>query len=267
MSPGDTLTYPFFSEVACPPKRQKNRLPQGAGLRILQILRAEFPNPLTPKQIAPLARVTHANAKKWLNRNEGTWCRLTTRGSYRALADAKLLKRIGLEPYQVHGIQAVALSPNGGLPPAIKGLGDTKRTKDGQVMQRAEFRGRTVTVQDGGLISIRATTMPFDVPEFMECLSWLEGLTTGATVRITKLELNTDVPDWRLRMDGAALTLHGVREGLWKAYQKRELQVLRFEAAPRRVDMSLQEVARVLQEFSTAPADLFYPPGNGFEVS
>lgn len=268
MSPHNPLTSQLLLEAHCPPLGQKKRPLHGAALRVVAVLYQAFNGSMTPKQIAPLAQVSHANAKKILTRNEGVWVKRTMPGFYRAYATTRLLRRIGLEPYTVHGIQCLVVSPTGGLPPRLRGLGTERRQADGEVHQRTAFHGRTVTVQAGGLVSVRATMQPFPVPEFLELCAWIEGLAIGGEVRVVKLELNVDVPDWRLRIDGAsAMTLSNVKDGLWKAYQKREAAVLRFEAAPSRLSLSLGEVARVLHEFSLEQP--FVPPspdGLGPEV-
>lgn len=236
----------------------------------MRLLREEFPSPLQPKQVAAYTRVSHANAKKWLNRNTGHHVVLVAEpGWYRAMADHRLLKRIGLEPYQVHALQVTIKSPNGGPPPALRGLGTTHQTRDGQEVRKAEFKGRAVTVQAGGLVSVRASTAPLDVQEFMELSAWLDGLAGGGDVQIVSMDLNVDVDDHRLKMSGVqSMSLGPFANALWKVYNKQVVQATRIEACVHRVDLSMQEAARILQEFS-APSYMpeWNPPPHPWEAA
>lgn len=219
----------------------------------MQALRAEFPNPLQPKQLVPLAKVTHANAKKWLARNEGTWVVAHgARGFYRAMADMSLLKQIGLEPFKVHALQVLLKSPSGGLPPALGGLGHEKKTRSGQVQRVADFLGRRVTVQDGGLVSIRASTDPFTVDEFTRLSAWLDGLTGGGTTKLESVDLNVDMEQHKVSMRGIkSMSLAAFTDGLVKLYDKQVIQATRLEACVHRTDLTVPEAARILQEFTT----------------
>lgn len=268
MSLADPLTSQFFSEAACPARGQKRSPPRGVGLRALQFLRGEFPNPWPPKMVARMIRQGSEATRKALQRMSGRFVVAVPGRMYRAMADAQLLRRIGLEPYKVHGLQFRLVSPNGGSPPALAGLGSARSTADGQEVRHAEALGRRVVVQAGGLVSVRASTEPFTVPEFAELAAWLEGLAGGGRVDVLSMDVNVDVENHRLRVSGAeSISLQAARAGLWKVYNKRVIAATRIEACVHRVDMSLQEVSRVLQEFTSPPLDLPSPPSDGWEVA
>lgn len=221
------------------------------------MLYAEFPNPVSPKEISAVTRANHENVKKWLQRDQlksgAGYTVRHSRGYYRAKATMKLLKKIGLEPFKIHGIQMMIMSPNGGRPPRLEGLGDTKTNKDGSTEQVTERLGRRVTIAESGLISIRASTMPFEVGEFLEVASWVEGLAAGFRVEMRSIELNIDVEDHLLKLDGVkAMTLSGFRDGLLKIYDKQVLRATRFEACIFRLDMTAKEAAAMLNEMSQA---------------
>lgn len=273
LSPAGGLTGSLFSEAACPPKGQQKRPPSGVGLRVLQTLYDEFPAPLQPKLIAAQARVPYEGAKKWLQRNDGTWVvRVSGGGWYRARATLALLRRVGLEPLKVHALQVMVKSLSGGTPPQLQGLGTAKKTADGQVVRKADWNGRTVTVQPGprgALVSVRASTHPISIPLFNELSAWLHGLATPGTVTVQDFDLNVDGADHRLKVSGAqAMSLGGFQGSLLKVYNKQVIHATRIEACFHRVNLDLPEVARVLNELATPPYEPgLFPPVDPWEVA
>lgn len=234
------------------------------GLRVLQVLYDEFPSPLQPKVAAAMARTPYEGTKKWLQRSEGHWVvNVQDSGWYRARATLHLLRRIGLEPLRVHALQCVLKSLGGGSPPQAQGLGFASPAADGQVIRRADWYGRAVTVQpgpDGALLSLRASTNPIPIPLFNELAAWLQGLATPGTVTVLGFDLNVDADEHRLKVAIAgdargSISLGGFQSGLLKVYSKQVIDATRIEACFHRVDLDLPEVARLLNELGTPPYD------------
>lgn len=275
MSPSRELTSQLFSEAACPPKGQKNRPLRGVGLRLVQVLRREFPQPMQPKELATTTRQSHEGTKKWLQRNEGVHVTSELRGWYRARADLRLLRQIGLEPYKVHAIKVRIVSRIGGTTPRPGGQFRAELLRDGQVQHVAEFKGRRVTWQAGNMVSVRSSTQPFTVPEFTELAAWLEGIANGAEVRLDDFDLGIDTESHRLKIAGMSrkqitaqsLTLGGFAGGLWKIYNKQVIQATRLEACLHRVDLSVKEAAGLLHELSVEPFVPPMVPSDGWEVA
>jgi hypothetical protein len=272
MSSNPTLTGSLFSEAECPPKGRKIRPPRGVGLRALQVLYDEFPNPRRPKDLAREARTPYEGTKKWLTRNKGVWVMESpSSGWYRARATLALLRRIGLEPPRVHALQLLCKSPDGGTPPQLQGLGHKRVLRDGTVQREADWNGRKVTVQagpDGALVSIRASTDPIPVPLFSELAAYLHGLCTPGTVVVKGFDLGIDTANHRLAAAGVeAVTLYGFQGDLLKVYNKRCIQATRLEACFHRIDLPMSEVARVLNELATPTYDPTFPPPHGPEVA
>lgn len=265
MSPPSALTSQFFLEASSPRKGQRKRPLRGDGLRIMQQLRPVFPQPMTPKEIRTVVPgVSYESVKKWLQRNEGQHVVKVAHGWYRARADAQLLRKLGIEPLKVHAIQALLKSRDGGLPPALEGLGSPRTTKDGQAIRVAEYEGRVVTVQAGGMVSVRASKDPFSVPEFGRLAAWLEGLTGGGSCELQGFDLNVDVDEHRLRMGGMkTLSLGGFAHGLLKIYDKQERQATRIEACVHGVKLDVQEAAAIIGQLSSPPE--WYAPPDTFE--
>jgi hypothetical protein len=273
MSPDSSLTSQLFSEAACPPQGQGKRLPKGVGLRVLQFLHADFPNTSQPAHIAQVSRSPYAGTKKWLTRNNGVWV-VNDRNSgwYRARASAKLLKAVGMTPLALHAIQVRIQSPEGGLPPQLRGLGTGYRTKDGQEMRRAVWNGHEVTVQAAGfgaLLSMRSSKNPVTVPLFNEFSSWVHDLAYPGHAMVEGYDLGVDGKGHRVRVVGCqSMSLGGFHSGLLKMYNKQVIGATRLEACFHRLDLSMSEVARVLNEIATPPYDPgLFPPTDPREVA
>lgn len=249
----------------------KASLPRGIGLQVLQFLRAEFPNPCTPKIIEAgtgLGKRSYEAIKKWLQRNEGTHVVKTAPGGwYRARADPKLLARLGLEPLKIHAIQA-RLSLSGGRPPAIKGHRDSK---DPNTIH-SSWQGHKLTAQeqaDGGMfISLRCSKDPLSMEKFGQLTAFLYGLAGGESVQLTSCDLNTDVQDHLLRMRGVeSVELGDFHGAAVKIYNKTVIEATRLETCFHRLDISMAEAASMLhsltQRPAEAPAPAFFGPTSG----
>lgn len=240
---------------------------RGLGIHVMQCLRAEFPSPCTPAMIAKATGQSHEGIKKWLQRNEGKHVVRTAPGGwYRARADPKLLARIGLQPLQVHAIQAL-VSPVGGRPPQLEGQ------RDGNGNIKTEWNGRALTAQpaEGGLfVSLRASKDPLSVEAFGQFTAYLYGLAGGGSVQLKSCDLNVDVDDHLMRLRGVeSVELGPFHAATVKIYNKQIIEATRLESCFHRLDLGMAEAAQILHGLVAKPQapEPIVGPGSGWRTN